>query len=51
METQLTALERKIDDMLATANSADVRGSEVDEATTETTGNATGPGEHQSEKK
>ncbi len=40
METQLTALERKIDELLATVASADERGPEVvDKASTETSGN------------
>lgn len=51
METQLTALERKIDELLATVASADDRGAEVDRASTETIGNVTGAGEDQSERK
>lgn len=51
METQLTALERKIDELLATVASADDRGAEVDRASTETIGNVTGAGEDQSEGK
>ena len=47
METQLTALERKIDDLLATVASAD----ESDNASTETAGETAGTGEDQSEKK
>lgn len=51
METQLTALERKIDDLLATVASVDERGSEVDEASNETTENLTGTGKDLSEKR
>lgn len=51
METQLTALERKIDDLLATVASADERGPEVDKASTETIANGTGTGKDQSERK
>ncbi|CAF9915857.1 hypothetical protein IMSHALPRED_002719 [Imshaugia aleurites] len=47
METQLTALERKIDDLLATVASAD----ESDNASTETAGETAGTGEDQFEKK
>lgn len=42
METQLTALERKLDDLLATVATADAPSSEVDEATSETRSNVTG---------
>lgn len=51
METQLTALERKIDELLSTVDNAEERGSEVDKASTETIGNVNGPGEDQSKKK
>ena len=46
METQLTALERKIDDLLTSVASADAPGSEVDDAGTGSTGHATGTGEN-----
>ena len=52
METQLTALERKIDELLATVASPDERGPEVDKVSTETIGNGTaGTGKDQSEGK
>ena len=51
METQLTALERKIDDLLATVASAQARASVADGATTETVGNVSGTGDAQSEEK
>ncbi len=51
METQLTAVERKIDDLLATVASAHARGSHIDEATTELASNGTGTSEDQSEEK
>ncbi|CAF9927831.1 MAG: hypothetical protein ALECFALPRED_003892 [Alectoria fallacina] len=51
MEIQLTSLERKIDDLLATVASLDEPGSEVDEASTETMGNFPRTGKDQSEKR
>lgn len=51
METQLTVLEHKIDQLLATVASAHLQGSEVDEETTQTIGHVTGPDENRSEKK
>ena len=51
METQLTALERKIDDLLATVASPDEPGSEVDKTATKTTGNVIATDEDQSESK
>lgn len=50
METQLTALERKIDDLLATVASADEPGSEAGEASDEAAENVTGTGKDRSEK-
>lgn len=47
METQLTALERKIDELLATVASADEQGPEVDNANTETTDTVASKGEDQ----
>ena len=41
METQLTALERKIDDLLATIASPEAPGLDKDNATTELVNNAT----------
>lgn len=52
METQLTALERKIDDLLATVASPDEPGPEVvDKPGTETKSNVTVAGEDHSESK
>lgn len=51
METQLTALERKIDELLATVASADERGPEVDKADTETTSSVASTGEDHSKRK
>ena len=51
METQLTALERKIDELLATVASADAPASEADEATTGPVGAVVGKGEYQCAKK
>ena len=51
METQLTSLERKIDDLLATVAGSDEPGSAVGKANTETEGNATAIDGHQSQKK
>lgn len=51
METQLTSLERKIDDLLATVTGRDEPGSEIDKASTETEANATAIGGSQSQKK
>ena len=51
METQLTALERKIDDLLATVASAEARGPIADGAATETVGSVSGTGDAQSEEK
>lgn len=52
METQLTALEHKIDDLLAAVASAEASGPKVlvhvNEATTETAQNLTGTREAQS---
>lgn len=50
METQLTALEHKIDDLLAAVASAEASGprEHVDQATTETAENLTGTREAQS---
>ncbi len=51
METQLTAVERKIDDLLATVTSAHVRRSKIDEATTQSASNVTGTSKDQSKEK
>ena len=51
METQLTSLERKLDDLLATVAGRDEPGSEGGKANTETDGNATAIDGHQSQKK
>ena len=51
METQLTALERKIDDLLATVASPEAPGSDKDEATTKPVNHATGARGAQSEEK
>ena len=51
METQLTSLERKIDDLLATVAGPDEPGSGVVKANTETGGNATAIDGHMSQKK
>ena len=51
METQLTSLERKIDDLLATVAGCDEPGPGVGKANTDTEVNATAIGDHQSQKK
>ena len=51
METQLTALERKIDDLLASVVNAHVPGSEVNDANSDTVGKAAGTNEEQSDQK
>ena len=51
METQLASLERKIDDLLATVAGRDEPGSGEGKANSETGGNATAIGGHQSQKK
>ena len=51
METQLTSLERKIDDLLATVASPELPGSDKDKATAKPINNATGARGAQSEEK
>lgn len=51
METQLTVLERKIDDLLATIASPEAPGLDKDNATNELVNNATGAREAQTEEK
>ena len=51
METQLTALERKIDDLLATVANAEAPGSMGGQGTSETVDNVTATSEDQSEEK
>ena len=51
METQLTALERKIDDLLAAVASPATPGSDKDKAIAEPVNNATGARGAQSEEK
>ena len=50
METQLTALERKIEDLLATVASPDARSSKEDKPVTESTNSLPRTHKHQSEK-
>ena len=51
METQLTALERKLDDLLATVASADAGGSKRDEAAPETASHVTRTHQNQPDEK
>ena len=51
METQLTALERKIDDLLATVASPEAPGSDKNKATAEPVNDATGGRGAQSDEK